>query len=110
MTGAVLGSVVLPGAHGTELAAAAVLAWLAQAGSSGVRIRLARRPERWMAAWVWGSAFRVLAVALATGMVVWRSELGALPTLVGLVAFLFTMMLLEPLVLDLDPASRNEPR
>lgn len=108
VAGAGLGGVLLPGLGGTALAVPALLAWLAQAGSSGVKIRLADRPDRWMAGWMWGAGFRIAALGVATWMVAGPREMAALPTLIGLVAFLFLMMLLEPLVLDLAPASPNE--
>ena len=110
LLGSGAGLALLPVEARSGLLLAGALAWLVQATGSAVRVRLAHRPERWLVAWGWGSGARLLAVAAAAFAVYRLESVRPLSTLVGLVAYLFTMMLLEPVLLDLAPDAPTEAR
>ena len=73
------------------------LAWLLQVVTFGALLKMREIPTRFMLAWVGGIAVRFLAVGVVA---FWVTRTEALPpsaTLVSLVAFVFVMLLLEPL-------------
>ena len=96
--GGVLGAVVAgPSAGGVWFAAG--LAWAVQLIAFGVMLALRDHAQLFMVGWLGGMILRMVVVG---GLAFWltRSEaLPAAPTLVSLVAFVFVMLLLEPVFL-----------
>jgi hypothetical protein len=64
-----------------------------------------------LAAWVGGALVRLVVVGVAAFVLAGLPDLPRAPTLLGLVAFFFVMLLLEPLFLGLgDVSATLEPR
>lgn len=110
LLGSVAGLALLPVEALRGLLLAGFLAWCVQAVGTAFRVRLADRPERWLVAWGWGSGARLLAVAVSAVAVYRLESVRPLPTLLGVVAYLFMMMLMEPVLLDLAPDAPTEAR
>lgn len=79
--------------------AAAGVAYVIQLAAFGLLIALRPQPQLFMVAWLAGMVFRFGALGIVA---FWLSRTGALPlstTLMSLVAFLFLLLLLEPVFL-----------
>ncbi len=75
---------------------AAAVALPLQVVSFGLMVTQRRRPNRWLAAWVGGTLGRMAAVLALALLVVRVPGLPPAPTLLALAAFLFGMLLIEP--------------
>lgn len=77
-----------------------VVAWLVQAAAFGILLATAkRRPKLVVAGWTAGAILRLAAVGLAAWLTLGEVlALPAEPTLLALVAALFILLLLEPVV------------
>jgi len=94
----VIGAVLVgPGPVAKAVAFSAVLAWTLQVVAFAILLKMRDGPTRFMVAWLGGIALRFLAVGVVA---YWVTRTEALPpsvTLVSLVAYVFVMLLLEPL-------------
>jgi hypothetical protein len=94
-----LGLVVGPEAR-AALRAAAGGAFLVQVVAFAMLLAAGRRTRPFFAAWGGGMALRLLVVSGAAWLA-WRGWFPPVPLLIGLVGFLFVLLLLEPLFLRL---------
>jgi hypothetical protein len=78
---------------------AAVLAWAVQVGAFAFLVWVREQPALFLAAWVAGIGLRFVVVGLVAFWVTRTQVYPPAPTLVGLVGFVFIMVLLEPLFL-----------
>jgi len=97
--GIVLALVVASGETVRAVAFSAVLAWGIQAVAFAALVLVRDRTNLFMVAWLGGIALRFLAVGVVAFWVTRSGTLPPSPTLVSLVAFVFVMLLMEPLFL-----------
>lgn len=107
---AALVGLVLPSHTRFGLWVAAASAWLVQAIASASRARWGRRPERLLTVWGWSTGGRMAALGLIALAVVWSEALDPASTLVGFAGYLFVMLLLEPVLVDMRPAAQTRSR
>jgi len=93
--------------------AAGVVALPIQVAGFALMVRAPAGSNAFLAAWVGGTLVRLLVVGVTGVGLVALPDLPPAPTLLGLVAFFFVMLLMEPLFLGLgenkamlDPRSR----
>lgn len=72
-------------------------AWAVQSVAFALIAR--RPPERFLGAWVAGTALRAVTVVAVTVYALGAEEVSLLAALLGLAAFLFVLLILEPVVL-----------
>jgi phosphoglycerol transferase MdoB-like AlkP superfamily enzyme len=97
VVGVVLALIASTGDTVRAVVFSAVLAWGIQAVAFAALVQVSARPDRFMIAWLGGIVLRFAAVG---AVAFWVTRSGALPpsaTLVSLVAFIFVMLMLEPL-------------
>jgi len=93
---------VLDGTAARGVLAAGAVAWSVQVIAFGFMARSRAGSNAFLLAWVGGTLVRLLVVGIAGLMLVALPGLPRTPTLVGLAAFFFMMLLLEPAFLRLD--------
>lgn len=93
-------AVVVAGSEAaTAVAVAAVLAYLLQLAAFAVLVVVRGRSDLFMLGWVAGMGLRFAAVGAVAWWVTRTAALPAAPLLVSLVAFMFVLVLLEPVFL-----------
>lgn len=99
VVGVVVSLIASSGDTVRAVAFSAVVAWGIQAVAFAALVQVGTRPDRFMIAWLGGIVLRFAAVG---AVALWVTRSDALPpsaTLVSLVAFMFVMLMLEPLFL-----------
>lgn len=99
VVGVALAALVAPGETVRAVLFAAVLAWGVQAVAFAALAYVRGDASRFMFAWLGGIVLRFAAVGVVAFWVTRSEVLPPSPTLVSLVAFVFVMLLLEPLFL-----------
>ena len=96
VVGAVLLGLVLGGRSATAIGVGAGLAWLVQLVAFGLLLRGRRPGGSFVVGWGLGMGLRGLALAGLAWWVVRSGTLPAEPALLGLVGFVFVLVLMEP--------------
>lgn len=95
-------SALLSPASGPAVWFAAASAWVIQAVAFGALVSVRKRRRRFLWGWVGGVAFRFLAVVVLAFWATRRATFPARPALMTLVAFVFVLVLVEPLFLRMS--------
>lgn len=99
---------LLDGSGRTGVAVAAALALPLQIGAFAALAWGWSAGNRFLAAWVGGMLARMVAIGGAVAVVV-LADLPPAPTLLGLAAFFFSMLLIEPLFIGTKPLEAGRP-
>ena len=99
--GAGAATLLLDGSGAQGVLAAGAVALPIQVGAFAVLTRYPLGTTAFMAAWVGGTLVRMVVVGLGGWALVALPDLPPVPTLLGLAAFFFVMLLLEPRFLGL---------
>jgi len=99
VAGVALALVTGPGPVVRGVLFSGVLAWCIQAVAFAALLRVRGRSDLFMFAWLGGIALRFVVVAVVGIRVTRTGALPASSTLVSLVAFVFVMLMFEPLFL-----------
>jgi len=90
---------ILGGAAPRAVWLAAALAWGLQLPAFAAVVWVRREPRLFMVGWLGGMLLRFVALAVAAFWVTRQATLPAAPLLLSLVAFMFLLVLLEPMFL-----------
>jgi len=88
---------LLDAASREGVALAAAIALPLQVGAFALLLRFRGEANRFLVAWVGGTVLRMGTVAVVAVVVIRSGREGAVPTLLALAGFLFTLLVLEPL-------------
>jgi len=99
VVGIVIASAVATPESARGVRFAAGLAWVVQVGAFGFLLWVREQPTLFLAGWAAGIGLRFVVVGLVAFWVTRTQVYPPAPTLVGLVGFIFVMLLLEPLFL-----------
>jgi len=97
--GGIAGAVLGGEGVGVAVWAAGLLAWVVQLVAFAILLRVFGNPHQFMIGWLLGMVLRMVVVMVAALWVTQTGGLAPAPLLVSLVAFMFVLVLLEPLFL-----------
>lgn len=98
LAGLVVSALMAPSASGAVWFGAGS-AWVIQALAFAALVWVRARRERFLWGWAGGIGFRFVAVIVLAFWVTRRARFPAAPALISLVAFVFVLVLIEPLFL-----------